>query len=62
MGPRQPASTVLSLTEEAVIVEFRRRTMLPLDDVPGCLRESIPSSPAPACIAASGAMASRVRP
>ena len=42
MGPRRPASTVLSLTEEAVIVEFRRRTMLPLDDVLGCLRESIP--------------------
>ena len=42
MGPRRPASTVLSLTEEALIVEFRRRTMLPLDDVLGCLRESIP--------------------
>lgn len=42
MGPRTPKSTVLSPTEEAVIVEFRRRTMLPLDDVLGCLRETIP--------------------
>jgi transposase-like protein len=43
MGPRRPTSTVLSCAEEAVIVEFRRRTLLPLDDVLGCLRESIPS-------------------
>ena len=42
MGPTQPKSTVLSPAEEAVIVEFRRRTLLPLDDVMGCLRESIP--------------------
>ena len=42
MGPSQPKSTVLSPAEEAVIVEFRRRTLLPLDDVMGCLRESIP--------------------
>ena len=42
MGPSQPKSTVLSPAEEAVIVEFRRRTLLPLDDVMDCLRESIP--------------------
>ena len=24
------------------VVEFRRRTLLPLDDVLGCLREAIP--------------------
>ena len=42
MGPTKPKSTVLSAAEEAVIVEFRRRTLLPLDDVMGCLRESIP--------------------
>jgi hypothetical protein len=29
--------------EEAVVVEFRRRTLLPLDDVLGRLRESIPA-------------------
>lgn len=42
MGPRNPRSTVLTQVEEAMIVEFRRRTLLPLDDVFGCLRESIP--------------------
>jgi hypothetical protein len=43
MGPRNPRSTVLTLIEEAVIVEFRRRTLLPLDDVMGCLKDSIPN-------------------
>jgi hypothetical protein len=43
MGPRDPCSTVLSPAEEAIIVEFRRRTLLPLDDVMGCLRDAIPN-------------------
>ena len=42
MVPSQPKSTMLSPAEEAVIVEFRRRTLLPLDDVMNSLRESIP--------------------
>jgi hypothetical protein len=42
MGPSVPHSTVLTPVEESMIVEFRRRTMLPLDDVLGCLRDSIP--------------------
>ena len=42
MGPAKPKSTVLSPAEEAVIVEFSRRTLLPSDDVMDCLRESIP--------------------
>jgi transposase InsO family protein len=42
MGPARPRSTVLSEVEEAIVVEFRRRTLLPLDDVLGCLREAIP--------------------
>ena len=42
MGPRERRSTVLTPVEEAMIVAFRRRTMLPLDDVMGCLRDSIP--------------------
>ena len=42
MGPRDPRSTVLTAVEEAIIVECRRRTLLPLDDVLGCLRDSIP--------------------
>jgi hypothetical protein len=42
MGPSAPHSTVLSPEEEAMVVEFRRRTLLPLDDVLGCLRDTIP--------------------
>jgi transposase-like protein len=43
MGPRRPRSSVLTEIEEAIVVEFRRRTLLPLDDVLGCLRETIPA-------------------
>ena len=43
MGPSQPRSSVLTEAEEAIVVEFRRRTLLPLDDVLGCLRETIPA-------------------
>src|ERR671927_394250 len=43
MGPRRPRSTVLTEAEEAIVVEFRRRTLLPLDDVLSCLRESTPN-------------------
>ena len=43
MGPSKPKSTVLTEIEEAIVVEFRRRTLLPLDDVLGCLRETIPA-------------------
>lgn len=42
MGPSRPKSIVLTEIEEAIVVEFHRRTLLPLDDVLGCLRESIP--------------------
>ena len=50
MGSSSPHGTVLTLAEEATVVEFRRRTLLPLDDVRrssrndvlGCLRDSIP--------------------
>jgi transposase-like protein len=31
-GPTAPRSTVLSLEDEAVVVAFRRHTLLPLDD------------------------------
>src|SRR5918995_1334043 len=43
MGPSRPRSSVLAEAEEAIVVEFRRRTLLPLDDVLGCLREAIPT-------------------
>ncbi|KAF0220434.1 MAG: integrase catalytic [Rhodospirillaceae bacterium] len=42
MGPHVPRSSILTPAEEAMIVEFRRRTLLPLDDVMGCLMEAIP--------------------
>src|SRR5215468_5563936 len=29
-GPKQPSSTVLSIEEEAIVVAFRRHTLLPL--------------------------------
>ena len=31
-GPKDAKSTVLTLDEEAIIVAFRRHTLLPLDD------------------------------
>lgn len=41
-GPKEPHSTVLSPEEEAVIVAFRRHTMLPLDDCLYALQPTIP--------------------
>jgi hypothetical protein len=32
MGPKPPRSTVLTLEEEALMVAFRKHTLLPLDD------------------------------
>jgi transposase InsO family protein len=42
MGPKQIRSTVLSIEEEAVIVAFRRHTLLPLDDCLYALQATIP--------------------
>jgi transposase InsO family protein len=41
-GPKAPKSTVLSTEEEAVIVAFRRHTLLPLDDCLYSLQATIP--------------------
>jgi len=41
-GPRDPKSTVLSVEEEAIIVAFRRHTLLPLDDCLYALQATIP--------------------
>jgi transposase InsO family protein len=41
-GPKQPQSTVLSVEEEAIIVAFRRHTLLPLDDCLYALQATIP--------------------
>src|SRR6476469_3341068 len=43
MGPKTPKSTVLTPAEEAIVVAFRQKTLLPLDDVLGCLRDTIPN-------------------
>ncbi len=42
MGPKQRRSTVLSEQEEAIIVAFRTKTLLPLDDCLYALQETIP--------------------
>ena len=41
-GPREPRSTVLSIEHEAMIVAFRRHTLLPLDDCLYALQPTIP--------------------
>ncbi len=41
-GPKDAKSTVLSLTEEAIIVAFRKHTLLPLDDCLYALQPTIP--------------------
>ena len=41
-GPKEPRSTVLSVEEEAIVVAFRRHTLLPLDDCLYALQATIP--------------------
>ena len=41
-GPKEPRSTVLSVEDEAVIVAFRKHTLLPLDDCLYALQATIP--------------------
>ena len=41
-GPKEPKSTVLSIEDEAVIVAFRRHTLLPLDDCLYALQPTLP--------------------
>ncbi len=43
MGPRCPHSTVLTPEQEAMIVAFRRQTLLPLDDCLYALQPSLPN-------------------
>ena len=42
MGPKEPRSTVLTREEEAIVVAFRRHTLLPLDDCLYGLQPTIP--------------------
>jgi transposase InsO family protein len=41
-GPKEPKSTILTVEEEAIIVAFRRHTLLPLDDCLYALQATIP--------------------
>jgi transposase InsO family protein len=41
-GPKDPKSTVLSIEEEAIVVAFRRHTLLPLDDCLYALQATLP--------------------
>ena len=41
-GPREPKSTVLTVEQEAIIVAFRKHTLLPLDDCLYALQATIP--------------------
>lgn len=42
MGPKEVRSSVLGQTEQAMCLAFRRHTLLPQDDSPYALQESIP--------------------
>ncbi len=41
-GPKEPKSTVFLVEDEAIIVAFRRHTLLPLDDLLYALQRSLP--------------------
>ena len=41
-GPSDPKSTVLSVEQEAIVVAFRKHTLLPLDDCLYALQPTIP--------------------
>ena len=41
-GPKEAKSTVLSIEDEAIVVAFRRHTLLPLDDCLYALQATIP--------------------
>src|SRR3954463_6040262 len=56
-GPKEAKSTVLSIEEEAIIVAFRRHTLLPLDDCLYALQPTIPHltrSSLHRCLSATG--------
>ena len=41
-GPKQAKSTVLSVEDEAIVIAFRRHTLLPLDDCLYALQPTLP--------------------
>src|ERR1700728_3314789 len=64
-GPKEPRSTVLSAEEEAVVVAFRRHTLLPLDDCLYALQPTIlhlTRSSLHRCLQCNGISRSKVNP
>jgi hypothetical protein len=45
MGPKQPSSTVLNREDEALLVAFRKHTLLPLDACLYALQATLPYLP-----------------
>ena len=43
-GPKEAKPTVLSIEDEAIVVAFRRHTLLPLDDLPLRVADNDPAS------------------
>ena len=41
-GPKEPKSTILTVEDEAIVVAFRKHTLLPLDDCLYSLQATIP--------------------
>ncbi|BBK44612.1 hypothetical protein STVA_46320 [Allostella vacuolata] len=61
-GPKEPRSTVLSAEEEAVIVAFRRYTLLPLDDCLYALQPTIPHLTRPLLVVSHCVLGRRADP
>src|SRR6516164_3227908 len=61
-GPKEPRSTVLTVEEEAVVVAFRRHTLLPLDDCLYALQPTIPHLTRSSAPPSSRSLSSSTRP
>src|SRR4051794_37016392 len=59
-GQKESRSTVLSIEEEAIIVGFRRHTLLPLDNCFYALQPTIPHLTRSSCIVVCNGMGSAV--
>jgi hypothetical protein len=57
-GPKDAHSTTLSIEEEAIVVAFRRHTLLPVDDCLYALQATIPHLTRSSYIAAYNGMRS----
>ena len=60
MGPTEPHSSVLGIDQAAVIVAFRRHSLLPLDDCLYALQPAIPHLTRSSLHLASGKTIARI--